>query len=345
MASVSEDVAFENLNAHLLRHFPELVSELEGDVSELLRAASIASIEFAGGWGKLTYRQSITLLEIAAQVLKCPDLGMRLAQRQQGGSIFGPLGQVMRNSKTFGEAVIFACEHSNAHSRAARIWLHPLGDNGETFVGHELLLGNVANRAQAMEQILLVGHLEALAMTGSHARGRRIHFRHEPISPPRTYRRYFGCEVRFGEPADGVVFLREDFACPIMQHSAQLHSDMVSYIEHAFPAQRPPVHAQVRGLIMRRLSLGDCSSGVIARAMNLHNRTLRRRLKQEGSSFQEVKDEVRRDLALYYLERTELDFRRISEKLGFAEQSIFSRNCRRWFGQSPGEIRRTLSGR
>lgn len=344
VSSAAEEAEFEQLNAHLLCQFAPLVAELGGCLPDLLETAGIAENEFADGCENLTYRQLILLLETAARVLACPDLGMRLASRQRGGSIFGPLGQVMRNSRTFGDALKFASEHSNAHSRAARVWLRPIPEEGLLFSGHELLLGNIANRAQAIEQVLLIGHLEAMEMTGGYARARRVHFRHEPISSPGIYRRYFGCEVRFGEPADGVVFSLQDLASPILKHSRRAHKDMTAYIEENFPRRRPPFHAEVRGLVMRRLATGACSSGEVARAMSLHHRTLRRRLRQEDSSFQRVKDEVRRDLTLYYLERTALDLRSISEKLGFAEQSIFSRSCQRWFGQSPSRLRQSLSG-
>lgn len=343
VSAIVEDGEFERLHAPLLRHFAALVGELGGDLAALLGAAGLSEDAFADGAGIVTYRQAIHLLEAASQKLACPDFGMRLALRQRGGSIVGPLGTVMRNSRTFGDALAFACENSNAHSRAARVWLRAIPAEGRVFAGHEMLLGNIANRAQAMEQILLMGHLEAMGMTGGYARARRIHFRHEPVSGKATYRRYFGCEVRFGEPADGVVFSLEDLASPILRQSSQVHRDTVAHVERTFPRRRPPVHAEVRGLILRRLSLGDCSSGEVARAMNVHHRTLRRRLRQEGISFQDVKDEVRRDLTLYYLECTTLEFRSISEKLGFAEQSIFSRSCRRWFGTSPGKLRAELA--
>lgn len=345
MSSALHDGEFEKLNAPLLTHFSALVGELGGDVAQLLALAGVSAASFAGGSGNLTYRQAIVLLEAAALALECPDFGMRLATRQRGGSIFGPLGIVMRSSRCFGDALRFACEHSNAHSRAARVWLRQISDDGAVFAGHELLLGNIASRAQAIEQILLIGHLEVMDMTGGYARARRVHFRHEPLAPSLLYRRYFGCEVRFGEPADGMVFSADDLACPILSQSNAVYEDMVAYVERNFPSERLSFRAEVRGLVMRRLGLGSASSGEVARAMNLHVRTLRRRLNQEGSGFQEVKDEVRRDLMLYYLNQTTLDFCSISEKLGFAEQSIFSRRCRSWFGKSPRELRRQFPGK
>jgi AraC-like DNA-binding protein len=333
------DEEFEKLNSQLLRDFVALVHDLGADPQALLDAAEVSVASFDGGCGSVTYRQVIVLLEAAARMLGCPDFGMRLASKQRGGSTFGPLGVVMRNSQTFGDALKFASEHSNAHSRAAKVWLTQASDDGDIFAGHELLLGNIPGRAQAIEQILLIGHFEAVEMTGGHARARRIHFRHEPVSPRDVYRRYFRCEVRFGEPADGIVFSPFDLACPVLRHSSRVQDVMSAYIEDNFPTERPPFHVEVRSLITRRLGLGSSSSGQVAGAMNLHVRTLRRRLKDEGTSFQEVKDEVRRELTLYYLSQTSLDIRSISEKLGFAEQSIFSRSCRRWFGRSPSALK------
>lgn len=333
------DAEFSKLNIPLLRHFPELVQSLGGDVGELLPLVGMAAKDFRDDAAELTYPQAIRLLALAADRLNCPDFGMRLALRQRGGAIFGPLGNTMRNSKTFGDALRFASAHTNAHSRAARVWLRPEPEEGTIFAGHELLLETSRDRIQAIEQILLVGHLEAMEMTGDYARARSIHFRHEPVSRPAEYRRYFGCDVHFGEPADGITFSDRDLATPVLTQNAQVRSDLVAYIERTFPKRRPPVDAEVRGLILRKLTRDDCGSAEIARTLAIHHRTLRRRLKQEGTSFQAVKDDVRRDLALYYLQQTGIDFRGISEKLGFAEQAVFSRSCRRWFGQSPTQLR------
>ncbi|MEE4452935.1 AraC family transcriptional regulator [Novosphingobium resinovorum] len=337
--SLIADAEFMRLNIPLLCHFTELVRTLGGDQAEMLPLIGISSQDFRDDTTDLTYPQVIRLLAIAARLLDCPDFGMRLALRQRDGAIFGPLGNTMRNSRTFGDALHFANEHIHAHSRAARMWLRKNSAEGSVFAGHELAFDISGERIQAIEQILLIGHLGAMDMTGGYARARRIHFRHEPLSAVGDYRRYFGCDVVFGEPADGITFSDRDLASPILSQNAQVHGALVAYIEKHFPRQRAPFHTEVRGLIMRRLTQGDCAASEVARALSIHHRTLRRRLNQEGTSFQEVKDDVRRDLTLYYLQQTNLDFRGISEKLGFAEQAVFSRSCRRWFGQSPTQLR------
>lgn len=339
---------FDLVHARLLRFLPDLVAELGGDLTQLLAGAGIDGIDgidgdvIGHGPSRLTYRRIIHLLERAAAELDCPDFGMRLALRQSGGGSFGPLGRVMRHSRTFGDALEYVRRHAYAHSLAARIWLRALPEIGMVFSGHDILLDNVASRAQAMEQLLLIGHLEAVDMTAGRARARRVHFRHEPVSPPQAYRRYFGCEVRFGEAADGVMFSAEDLACPISRPDPNALKALTDFIDRHFTRQRPPLHAEVRGLIMRRLARRDCRNEDIARTLNLHVRTLARRLDGEGTSFQQVKDEVRRDVMRYYLEQTDLDLATISEKLGFAEQSIMTRCCNRWFAVSPSRLRATM---
>jgi AraC-like DNA-binding protein len=102
---------------------------------------------------------------------------------------------------------------------------------------------------------------------------------------------------------------------------------------------KPPLHAQVRGLVMQHVGTERCTNDGVAAELHLHPRTLHRKLRAEGTSFQKIKDEVRRDVMLYYLQQTRLDFTRLSERLGFAEQSVLTRSCNRWFGTSPTRLR------
>lgn len=330
--------AFDGIHARVLRFFPELVEELGGDQKSLLQLVGIDPGNFSGSKSGATYRQMVNLLELAAAELRCPDFGMRLATLQSG-RMFGPLGLVMKNSKTFGDALDYVSKHTYAHSLAARIWMKPSRAEKTVFVGHAILLDRIPNRNQAMEQILLVGHLAAMELTGGHARVRRVHFRHQPVSPLKIYRRYFGCEVRFGENEDGVVFSERDLACPIIDPDERAYRTATSFIDSEFTRHAPPLHAQARGVIMQLLGNEHCTNDRVAAELNLHPRTLHRRLKAEGTSFQKVKDEVRRDVMLYYLQQTDLDFACISERLGFAEQSVMTRRCNHWFSVSPTKLR------
>ncbi|HTV96445.1 MAG TPA: AraC family transcriptional regulator ligand-binding domain-containing protein [Steroidobacteraceae bacterium] len=330
---------FEAVHARILRFFPDVVQELGAEPERLMRQVGISRENFPEDASRATYRQMVRLIELAAVQLNCPDFGMRLAARQSGSGMFGPLGQVMKHSRTFGEALDYVAKHAYAHSLAARIWLRQSSSPKGILAGHDILLDRVPSKSQAMEQILLAGHLAAVEITGGRARVRQVHFRHQPVSSLKTYRRYFGCTVRFGQHEDGVFFSERDLACPIIDPDSRLYRAAISFIDASFTQRRPPLQAQARGMIMQRLGTEECSNERIAAALNLHPRTLHRRLRAAGTSFQQIKDEVRRDIMLYYLRETRLDFALISERLGFAEQSIMTRLCNRWFCASPTKLR------
>ena len=325
---------FEIVHAKMLQFFPDLAASLGGDPGQLMRQVGIEASDSA----EVTYRQVVDLLELAATELHCPDLGMRLATLQSG-RMFGPLGMVMTSSRTFGEALEYVSQHAEAHSLAARIWLRWTHDRAEVFAGHDILLDHAPHKSQALEHVLLVGHLAAMEITAGAARARRIYFRHQPISSAKIYRRYFGCEVLFGQDVDGVVYFERDMAAPVATRDQSVYEAATAFVDAQFCRQRSPLHAQARGLIMQLLGAGLCRSGGVAAELGLHPQTMLRRLKAEGTSFQKIKDEVRRDLMIYYLQRTDLDFGRISERLGFAEQSVMTRTCNRWFGASPTRLR------
>ncbi len=334
---LSSAAIFERVHARFLRFFPDVVEELGGDPKLLMVRVGLDVENFSDSNTDATYRQLIHLIEFAAVQLRCSDFGMRLAKRQ-GGGMFGPLGLVMKNSKTFGDALRYVSGHTYAHSLAARVWLKHSPRERIWFAGHDILLNKVPDKRQAMEQILLAGHLAAMEITGGRARVRRVHFRHQPVSPLRLYRRYFGCEVRFGQNEDGVVFSERDMSSAIVDPDAQVYASATSFIDAKF-THRPPLDAQVRGVIMQSIGTDRCRNERIAAVLNLHPKTMQRALKANGTSFQKIKDEVRRDLLLYYLTQTKMDFARLSERLGFTEQSVMTRYCNRWFSMPPTKLR------
>jgi AraC-like DNA-binding protein len=343
LPSPSEERGFETrtfdlVHADLCRGFAQLVRELGGEHEALLRAVGLETDFPPGVKPALNYGGWACLLERSAAALQCSDFGLRLAARQ-GGSVFGPMRAVMGNSKTLGEALEYFVTHIHAHSLAARVRLDRDPVSGAAFMSHEVLVERLPTKRQLMEQIMLLGHLNAVESTGGRARAREVRFRHQPLSPPKTYYQYFGCDVRFDQQEDGLVFSDDDLRTPIINADAEAYHGAVTYIEAQFPPASPPLHALVRAMILQSLGAESCNNEVVAAKLNLHSRTLHRRLFAERTSFLRIKNEVRREVALYLLEHTDLDLAYIAHKLGYSEHSVFSRSCSRWFSASPAKVR------
>ncbi len=335
----AEKREFEAIHGHMLRKFSVLVGELGGDAEALLLATGIIPVDPAQGHIRATYRQFVSLLELAAAKLGCPDFGMRLAACQAKTAFTGPLGDGMRTARNLDEALNFVCGHSYAHSLAAWIWRKPSMSGQNTVVGHDILLEGLPQKSQVMEYMLLVGNLGTIELTEGQARARCVLFRHQPISALKTYRKYFGCEVRFGRDADAVVYSEHDLSRPFAVPNARAHQIAGDIIEARFARHKPPLHADIRGMITHTLGTEYCTKEHIAAAYGLHLRTMARRLAAEGTSFQQIKDQVRRDRLLYYVQQTGFDFTEISERLGFSEQAVMTRCCRKWFAMSPTALR------
>ena len=105
-------------------------------------------------------------------------------------------------------------------------------------------------------------------------------------------------------------------------------------------------HAQTsyraREVIIRRLPDGEPRRDEIAGELNMSERTFQRRLEGEATSFGQLLDRTRRELAEQYLGRLHLSLAQAAYLLGFADQRSFFRACKRWFDRSPGQVRSQL---
>ena len=104
-------------------------------------------------------------------------------------------------------------------------------------------------------------------------------------------------------------------------------------------AASPELATQVRRLLHRRLYLGGFGSDEIADALCMHERTLRRRLRQEKTSFSKLLDEVRQASSCQLLKDTELSIGDIARELGYSSTDAFDHAFRRWHGVSPRKWR------
>jgi AraC-like DNA-binding protein len=104
------------------------------------------------------------------------------------------------------------------------------------------------------------------------------------------------------------------------------------------------VSARIRRRLRQRLPGEVPDFDTLAAELNMTAATLRRRLHEEGATYQGIKDQLRRDLAISYLSDSDRSVVDIALELGFSERSAFHRAFQKWTGASPGEFRRGQQG-
>jgi len=162
----------------------------------------------------------------------------------------------------------------------------------------------------------------------------------QPPDDVRPFQEWFRCPIAWGAARTSVLFRREDLtqALPTANPDVALANERVA-LEYLERLDRADVTAQVRRRILEQLPSGPPTQTEIARRLALSPRTLHRRLADTGTSFADLLDEMRRELAAGYLQRTEHSVAEVAYLLGFAEVSSFNRAFRRWTGRRPSEFR------
>lgn len=331
---------FSVVHSDALRFYADLVQSLGGDPAKLVGAIGV-DIGALSGRTALEYADLVNLLRHSAEVLDTPDFGLRLAQLQRGGKVIGPVGIVMKNSATVGQALGYCAKHIHAYSRAARVRFKPNRPAENLLLYLDILLDSALDVRHAVEHALALANFNIMDISQGAAQARELLFRHEPLFPVREYRDVFGCDVRFGQEVDGLVLKESDLQCPVVESDDQILEMATDFIAAKFPPALPPLHSLVRNIVQRHLASGNCTFETIADELCVHPRTLQRRLKDEGTAFETIRDQVRRDIALRLIKQKNMPLTQIAHQIGYAETSVLSRSCQRWFGETPEQLRRS----
>jgi AraC-like DNA-binding protein len=172
-----------------------------------------------------------------------------------------------------------------------------------------------------------------------------LELRFPPPADLQPYQEAFKCPLRFNAPTNALLFARADVISPLpTAHPllAEVHERLAS--EHLQRLDHAQTSSRARAAIIRRLPDGEPRRPGIAGALGISERTLQRRLEAEGTFFQRLLDDTRRELAQQYLGQTDLSLADAAYLLGFGDQSSFFRAVKRWFGTSPRQYRIHLIG-
>jgi AraC-like DNA-binding protein len=171
------------------------------------------------------------------------------------------------------------------------------------------------------------------------------HFCYPPPPHVHEYPTLFPCPLQFDQPRNALVFDASWLARPVVRNLAELQA-LLPTLPGAFLV-KPVFHGsytrRVRELISADINNGLPDLETVAQHFWMTGRTLRRKLVQEGSSYQAIKDGVRREQAVQWLAQGDMSLQDIALKLGFAEASAFIRAFKLWTGVTPGQYQANQS--
>lgn len=293
------------------------------DLSNHTRISVLSQIEFLGQISHATKDNWIGLT--LAQDFDLREMGMLYYVAASSQTLGDALQRIERYARVGNEALIIQIDKA-----ACRIGLSYAG------------VPRYLDRHQ-MECFVFALLRLCRQITGNKLTPLRTSFVHHRTGNLDKIHRLFGCDIEFDAYADEMHFDPAVLGFPLVNSDPYLSKIMVEVGEKTVSVRTSntsPFRTVVENTIAPLLPHAEASARSVAKRLGMSERTFARRLAADDLSFGEILNQLRRDMAIRYLEEDNLQASQIAWLLGFHQPSSFTHACRRWTGRSPSAFRR-----
>jgi len=277
-----------------------------------------------------------------AKLIGDPNIGLQLAQRPSETSQLDPGFLMMMACSSLQESLQHMERMQTYWSDGARIQLLPLSDG--MCLRHDQP-GAHSEFSRLSDEAALARIVRGVrVLVGADAHPRVVRFRHARPADTREHAALFACELQFDSLHNELELSRELLQRPLPHANATYREIFQRQVEHALarlPA-RTGLSDDVRAAAQAALSAGHCSLAATARVMGIGARSLQRKLQAEGTSFGELVEALRRELAEAYLAQG-APIQEVAWQLGYKTPSAFHHAFKRWTGKTPTSLRAASS--
>ena len=313
-------------------------------VKRLLAQVGLDERSLNADGARIPFAKHAAFFELAAEVTRDGCLGLRFGQTREMRDA-GLIGYVGLSSPTLMDAIKNISRYRRVFSDALEFEIDALEERGRLrwwFRG----LGSQRPR-QCIEFSAAAFLCVFREMSGRKLAPASLSFAHPRTEDIEEFKRFFGCTVSFGRQENIIEMKLSDLHLQVITADDRLLSLLRRYCEDVLSkhaAQAPPLVEMVERLIVERLTKGEASLDVAATELGMSSRSLSRKLAELGTSFNGIVGSLRKDLALKYLQESNLSFTEIAFLLGYSEVSTFTHAFKRWTGTTPTASRRRTSG-
>jgi AraC-like DNA-binding protein len=307
-------------------------------VAPLLKRVGLMPELIADPEEQLNVQSQIALLNEAAIALKDDCLGFTLARDFDPREI-GLLYYVMASSQTLGEALKRLARYSKVTNEAL-VFGYREGNRLIMSLGYSGVPRH-SDRHQ-IEFCMFAALRICRLLTGQDLVPQHFSISHHRSEPVPEMARFVGTEVEFGADTDEFALNVDARGLPLIHSDPYLNDLLLKYCEAMLAGRRgdtSPLRTRVENAIASRLPHGRVLVEDVARGLGMSERTLARKLSDEGLNFTEIFQQLRRDLAVRYLDDRKLHVSKIAWLLGFHEVSAFTHAFKRWTGKTPSQLR------
>ncbi len=310
------------------------------DPSALAGRFGLTAAQLADPDARVPARIGVALWEEVPRIVGDELFGLRLGQRASDVGAIPVLGYVVQTSPTLGEGLARALRYQRLVQTLNPAELLHAGTEAQLVV--HIRARHVERLRHATEFALAFTVSFAARVTGEPLIPRGVRFAHAKPSSLEEHRRVFGDELRFDTPRTELDMEPAVLARPVLSADPHLCALIERHAEALL--ERLPSSGSLtdraRAALVEGLRSGRTDVAAVAEGLRMSARTLQRRLSAEGTSYAELLDALRRELALRYVGDHTLSLSEVAFLVGFADQTTFHRAFVRWTGRTPGAFRK-----
>jgi AraC-like DNA-binding protein len=162
-----------------------------------------------------------------------------------------------------------------------------------------------------------------------------------PAERENRFEEYFGCPVKYRATRDALILRTADLELPFVTHNDELLQMLAPQFEHKLKERRTKesILRQVKWVLKRLLAGSRPDLFMVAKELGMSERTLQRRITDEGTTFRELLNETRHELGRQYLASASVEITEAAFLVGYEDPNSFYRAFRSWEGKTPAEWR------
>ena len=309
---------------------PVLLRELGVDPAEVAADAGLELGVFSDPENVIPFTAAGKLLQAGAMRTGCAHFGLLLGQRSDTRSL-GLVGNLMRNAPTLGRALQDLVENLHRYVRGG-VWYLAVRD-GVALIGYAIHQRGTEGIDHFCDGTMAFAFNGIRELCG--ALPDEVLLARKPPPDVQPYRRLFQVPVRFDAEQSALVFPLGQLERPVPGADSRQRVILEELVARYWAVALPSVADQVVRFLRSRVLFGDFALETVARRLTMHPRALNRRLHAEGTTFRELLNEVRFEVAGQLLLGTRMGVTEIAGALGYADTSAFSHAFSRMAGAPP----------
>jgi AraC-like DNA-binding protein len=298
----------------------------------IIKAVGLDPRLFDDSTSVIPHRALSRLCALSVARTRCRHFGLLVGRRATIMSL-GLVGRLMLHSETFGDALRSLVAHLGVQDRVV---VSSLAVEGDTAVlSYAVYQAEMESADQITDGAIACAVNAIRALLGADWAPTEVLLPRGQPAEMEPYRRHFRAPVRFDQEMAALVFPSRCLELRIAGADPLLRAMLEERIKQLKGAQGCDFSDDIRRLLRVRLTGDRCSADDIADLLTIHRRTLSRRLKDGGTGYRDISNEIRFELARQLLGDTEVPLGQIAAALDYSEASAFTRAFRRWSGETP----------